>query len=258
MDPELDLHRIDLWCAFVSDVRDEALWARYEALSSPAERARRRRLRFERDRRRDRLTRALVRTVLSRYAPAAPEEWVFTSDERGRPRIAGPGPPLPMDFNISHSGDLVAVALAGARVGIDVENFVAREVDVGSLHRYFAPRERASLLELPTQARRRRFFELWTLKESYLKARGVGLGLPLESFAFDLTTEGAIALAFDSALGDSPERWRLWQLALRGQFLLAICAERAAGRPAKLRIREVVPLSRDEEIEVPVERASEP
>jgi 4'-phosphopantetheinyl transferase len=258
LDLPLDSSRIDLWCAFVSEVRDEALWSRYEALSSPQERARRARLRFERDRRRDRLTRALVRTVLSRYAPAAPEEWVFTSEERGRPRIAGPGPPLPIDFNISHSGDLVAVALAGDRVGIDVEDFLAREADVASLHRYFAPCERASLLELPPQARRRRFFELWTLKEAYLKARGAGLGLSLGSFAFDLTAAGAIALAFDSALGDSPERWRLWQLALRGQFLLAICAQRAPGRALRLRVREVVPLSREAQIEVPVERSSAP
>lgn len=258
MNLEIDSSRIDLWCAFVSEVRDEALWSRYEALLSPEERARQARFRFARDRRRHLLTRAAVRCVLSRYAPPTPAEWAFATDVGGRPRIVGPGPLPPIDFNISHADDLIAVVVSdAARVGVDVENFAARDADIDGLHRYFTPSESASLLELPPQGRRLRFFELWTLKESYLKARGVGLAISLGAFGFDLSTARSVRLSIDPALGDSPERWRLWQLRLRSDYMAALCAERSEGRPVRIRAREIVPLCSEQDLDVRISRSSQ-
>ena len=75
MDITADSSRIDLWCTYISEIGDDSLLSRYDALLSAEERARQARFRFARDQRRFLVTRALVRTVLSRYAAVRPEEW---------------------------------------------------------------------------------------------------------------------------------------------------------------------------------------
>ncbi len=254
-----DPGRIDLWCAFVSEVPDERLWSGYQGLMSAEERAREARLRFARDQRRFRLTRALVRTVLSRYRPLEPQRWAFAAHERGRPYIAGPPPVPPIDFNLSHAGDAVVLGVwGGAVLGVDVEDVIGREAHIAGLERYFTRLESERLLALPPSARPRHFFELWTLKESYLKARGLGLAGPLDAFGFDLSSPGQVRLSIERALADSPRRWRLWQLALRSRYLAALCAECSGTGPVAIVVREVVPLLSERTVETVLLRASAP
>jgi 4'-phosphopantetheinyl transferase len=237
--------RIDLWCTYISEIGDDSLWPRYEALLSPDERARRARYRFARDRRRHLVTRALVRTVLSRYVPVPPTDWSFEPGPRGRPAISAPRVEPGLEFNISHSSDLVMVGVTSGRAP-----------DIDGLDRYFAPSESAALLALPPAARRRRFFELWTLKESYIKARGLGLAIALDAFSFELTGERELLLHMRPRLGDSPAGWHLWQLDLRAGYLAAVCAARAAGAAPQIVVREVVPLAGERIIEIAVSRST--
>ena len=251
MELSAESRRIDIWCTYISDIGDDTLWARYEALLSDDERARRTRFRFARDRRRFLLTRALVRTVLSRYAAVRPQDWVFSSGPRGRPEIFSPSPAPALEFNISHSADLVMLGVTSGRaLGIDVESLETREADIGGLDRYFTPEESAELLRLPPVCRRRRFFELWTLKESYIKARGMGLAIALDAFRFELTGEGALTLHMSPGLGDSPQRWRLWQFTLRSGYLAAVCAARADEAAPSITVREVVPLGSEKTLDL--------
>lgn len=249
---ELDPGRIDLWYACIDDIEEAGLLARYRTLLGAQELARMERLHFARDRRRDLVARALVRTVLSRYAALAPREWAFCADANGRPRIANPPPGPGIEFNLSHSGGLVVLCVGtGRALGVDVES-ISRNTDTDRLERYFAPRERGALLGLPEAERRRRFFELWTLKESYLKARGEGLRLALDAFAFDFTGERGLRLSFERRLADSPCRWRFWQFTPRTDYLVAVCAGRgepSEGEP-RLTVREVVPLAWEKVVEV--------
>ena len=83
-------------------------------------------------------------------------------------------------FNISHSGDWVVCAVAEKEVGIDVEKI--HKINLNIARRFFAPEEVKHLFELPEKAQFDYFFDLWTLKESYLKALGTGLTKPLSSF----------------------------------------------------------------------------
>lgn len=238
----LEPARIELWCAFLADLDAEGLWGRYPGLLTAAERARQQRLRFAADRRRDMAARVLVRTVLSRYAPVAPAAWVFGADAHGRPRIAAPQPAARLEFNIAHSGDLVVVGVAPANpLGVDAEH-LARGTDTTRLERYFSPPEIEQLRALPAQARRLRFFELWTLKESYLKARGVGLRLPLHALTFEFPAAGAVRLSLAAGIPDDACRWALAQFRLRDEYLLAVCAERVGPEPLQLVVHEVVPL----------------
>ena len=116
-------------------------------------------------------TRVLVRTVLSRYAPVAPADWRFAADEYGRPHVVGDGQPR-LSFNLSNTSRLVVCAVAqDTDVGVDAERVRPRTpLDIAD--RFFAPREAAALSALPTDEQLARFYDYWTLKESYIKARG--------------------------------------------------------------------------------------
>ena len=253
-----DSAAIDLWCSYISEIGDDSLWPRDDALLTADERERQARFRFARDRRRFLVTRALVRSVLSRYAAARPQDWVFSIGMHGRPAIFAPGAAAALEFNISHSADLVMVGVtAGRTLGIDTESTTAREADIEGLHRYFAPEESAALLALPPGERRRRFFELWTLKESYIKARGMGLAIPLDAFRFELGGERGLTLHMRPELNDSPHRWRLWQLAPRPDYLAAVCAARGDDAAPRITVREVVPLAREKLLEIEPSRTTD-
>ncbi|MDO9001889.1 MAG: 4'-phosphopantetheinyl transferase superfamily protein [Aquabacterium sp.] len=91
---------------------------------------------------------------------------------------------------------------------------------------YFANAEKGNLQSLPLSQQPFRFFEYWTLKEAYIKARGMGLSIPLDRFSFDVTQAGRIDLHVDPCLEDDAERWMFWQWSLDQDYLLALCAQR--------------------------------
>lgn len=247
---------IDLWCMALRDVDAARRWGDYRALLDAGEQARQGRLLRRADRRRNLAARALVRTVLSRYLPVAPEAWVFGADAHGRPRIVAPQGLPPIEFNLAHSGERVVLGITtGRSLGVDVE-YTRRRADTVSLERYFAPAERAALATLPAAQRRQRFFELWTLKEAYLKARGLGLRLPLHGCAFEWSAPGEVRLALSGAFAAGPQRWALAQLSLRERYVLAVCAERREDPPLTLAVHEVVPLEWSRLVAPPLARAA--
>ena len=124
---------------------DPDAWSQHEAylaLLSPEEHDRMARLVFERDRRRFLLTRALVRTMLSRYAGVAPAEWTFIANVHGRPEILDRPQGVPdLRFNLSHTEGLIACAVTiGREVGVDVEH-IQRRLTRDVAGRFFAPSE---------------------------------------------------------------------------------------------------------------------
>ena len=237
--------QIHLWLAFCDDVVDQALLDGYRAMMSASERACELRFQFERDRKSYLVTRALVRTVLSRYVEIEPDRWRFGSNDYGRPHILneevlGTG----VDFNIAHSHGLIAMAVSAHRViGVDVENTRQRRVSLEIAQRYFAADEVAALALLPQGQRQDRFFELWTLKESYIKARGMGLSIPLDQFSFHFPREGAVEIRIQPGLADDPARWQFWQFAAAPDQLVALAAERRAAGPteSELTVTRVIP-----------------
>lgn len=237
-------HNIDVWLAFYQDIADEQLHASYRELLTEAERRKEVRFYFADDQRRYLVTRALVRTLLSRYVPSvAPADWRFSTNRYGRPQVDsvnGEGEGL--SFNISHTRGLIALAVTGRReLGIDVENVVTREVSIEIADRFFAPTEVAELGAVPVERQQDRFFEYWTFKESYIKARGMGLSIPLDQFSFHYPHEQAVGLATDPQLGDDANRWEFWQYRPTADYLLAVCAERRAGQAPTLTFRKTVP-----------------
>jgi 4'-phosphopantetheinyl transferase len=249
---------IHLWLAFYDEIKEEPLLSAYRDLLDHAEREQEPRFYFARDRRRYLVTRALVRTVLSRYARIDPTEWVFSTNAYGRPEIVNAqARDLCLSFNISHTHSLIVLGVTkGRALGVDVENFRARGAAIEIAHHYFAPQEVAALAAVPRQQQQKRFFEYWTFKESYIKARGMGLSLPLDKFSFRYPDERAVEIAIDPELADDPGRWQFWQLRPRPEYMLAICAERTGLESLDLIVREAIPMAREKEIPVEFLRSS--
>jgi 4'-phosphopantetheinyl transferase len=239
---------IEVWLAHYQDFVDAQVLSRLKSVLSEDERQQCTRFHFADDRLRHLVTRALVRTVLSRHAAVDPLDWVFTANSFGRPEIAHPPPDArTLRFNVSHTRGLIALAVTrGREVGIDVENLREREVSLGIADRFFSPEEAAELARLPASGRQDRFFEYWTLKESYIKARGMGLSLPLDKFSFRFPKEGGARLSIDPELGDDANRWNFWQLRPTPAHLLALCVERVEGARPIVNVRTAMPTAGEE------------
>jgi 4'-phosphopantetheinyl transferase len=208
---------ISVWMVAVDTV-PETLWPRLDGLLVTAERKRAARFLFDRHLRQYKAAHALKRLMLTSAVGGvvAPGSWAFETDARGKPRVAdGAG----LQFNLSHTRGLVACAVSWqVELGVDVEN-LDRRAPLELAGTYFAPAEQAWLRGLPTAARPRGFFQLWTLKEAYIKATGLGLAQPLEAFAFGFDP---LHVTFaDPALGD-PAAWRFYQRPVGTRHVLAL------------------------------------
>jgi 4'-phosphopantetheinyl transferase len=192
-------------------------------LLSDDERARHARFRFERDQHSYLAAHALTRSVLAALAGVQPRELCFEAGEYGRPELSVPQLTPALRFNLSHTAGLVACAVTlDEAVGIDVER-MSRRVEIDQLARsVFSDAERAELAELAGEAKRLRFFQLWTLKESYIKAVGRGLSLPLRSISVRFERGRPQQLAFGAPLVDDGTAWWLRVHPLGADHLLAV------------------------------------
>jgi len=201
---------VDLWYRYCDSI-DEAERLATLTLLTVEERQRHGAFRFERDRDLFLATRALVRTVLSQYAPVRPQDWRFDVEKHGKPRISAPKVVPTIHFNLANTHGLVvcAVSIAHGLVGIDAERTDRIAEARGLAKRYFAPFETRDVLSLAGRDQQCRFFAYWTLKESYVKARGLGLNLSLDKFGFVI---GASAVEF--VCPDEPMGGAGWRFAL--------------------------------------------
>jgi 4'-phosphopantetheinyl transferase len=197
---------IHLWCAYPDDLLDEETADACLRLLSEDERARWRAFKFERHRREYLATHALARTALSHHAALPREALRFRLNAHGKPFVE---PECGLRFNLSNSPGLV-VCLIGkdVAVGVDVEPQTRAKsiAEVGP--RMFSPRELAQLERLHDDQRPGRLLPLWTVKEAYSKARGMGLALPLDRVSILLDEAGNMRMEMDPGFDDEPDRWR--------------------------------------------------
>jgi 4'-phosphopantetheinyl transferase len=193
-----------------------------QATLSGDELARAARFHFPRDRARFIAAHAIVRNVLGGYLNASPAMLEFSSNEYGKPALAG-NLRNALSFNLSHSGERVVVALTRDReVGIDVEEYIPNRADATVAEHYFSPAEVACLHALPEIIRPRGFFNCWTRKEAYIKARGMGLSIPLDSFDVSLAPDEPAMLLRTSR--DDSGTWQLRHLELGEKYVGALVA----------------------------------
>lgn len=152
------------------------------------------------------VARGALRCILAAYARCEPGVLVFRAGPHGKPALTWPVEDIP--FNLSHTGGLALVAIAGiGRVGVDAEA-VRSEIEVEDLsRRFFAPAEAAEILALSPDARLAAFFNCWTRKEAFVKALGDGLSVPLDRFQVSVRRDQPARLLWVD--GEESDHWSL-------------------------------------------------
>jgi 4'-phosphopantetheinyl transferase len=216
--------RVDLWLA---EVGTPAATARpFEQWLSADER-RRADAQLRPEAREQRLVAAAARRVaLSAYLACEPQAWRFQANAHGRPDVVPPAAAPGLCVNVAHADGLVAVVVGLVpELGVDVEVVGRRRRILDIAERSFAADEAAALRHAPAEVRPELFARLWTLKESYLKARGVGVwgGVALDACRFELdedheTPQFRLAPIAD----DRPAEWRFVAFAPTGRHRGAI------------------------------------
>jgi 4'-phosphopantetheinyl transferase len=232
---------IHLWLTNPGVINDETLLERYRAMLSSEELASYRELAQADHRREYLISQAFLRDALGNYSNGAALE--FERNASGKPSLKHQIEGQVLQFNLSHSAELMACAVTCAGpVGVDVEPLA---VDSGMLEvadHYFSSSELASLSALDDSGQQQLFCKIWTLKEAYIKARGEGLDVALDSFSFECDAPDNIRLKEQD---EYREDWQFWSLQPVPGQIIAIAAQT---RNASLRVFSGVPLVDSNEI----------
>lgn len=214
--------RVDVWYARVEGF-DPSRLDRCRQLLDSDELARADRFVFDRDRQLFTVAHALLRHSLSRYGQLAPQDWRFEKNRYGRPELIADQNPERIRFNLTHTRGLAACAVTYQHdLGIDAECIGRRDVSEAVARRFFAPQEVDELRQAAATERHVTFLNFWTLKESYIKARGVGMAIPLSQFWFSSPAQPEVSIAFSSRIDDQPDDWHFVRHTIDEQFLLAL------------------------------------
>lgn len=181
--------------------------------------------RFDRDRTSFIAGRYLLRQLLSAHTETPPDKLVLLADAYGKLTVEGRDR---LQFSLSNANGLVAVAVTSEceRVGIDCERADA-EIEAAALESYCSPDERCWLDRLPAGQRPRAAIAFWALKESHLKALGVGLREDPRSVAF--SWQDGIPILVQS--GEPDRRWHHRLLESGSQHIIALAARSPSGVP---------------------------
>lgn len=182
---------VKLWfCSLNSKLSPQQI-ARFEAILTPEERDKVGRFKLQKAQQQGLIVRAALRLALSQHRSIKPQDWRFEYGEKGKPRLSAQQRVASgLEFNISHSGDWLVIAICHCeqqelQLGVDIERERAHTNFQSIMKHYFTQCEIKDVMALEDESRRKRFFDLWALKESYIKARGLGLALSLQSFQFN-------------------------------------------------------------------------
>lgn len=163
----------------------------------------------------------MVRGVTAKKLQLTSGEITFSYSEKKKPLLHGHDA---LHFNISHSGDWVVAAFSEQPVGVDVERI--RRANFGVARRFFSAEEVDMINRLPPNRQSDLFFDLWTIKESYLKALGTGLTRALNSFTVRLENNGACLYEREQKVNVY-----LRQFALDRNHKMAVCGYEDTIRP---------------------------
>jgi 4'-phosphopantetheinyl transferase len=215
---------VHVWFARLD--RTPARIARMRTILNADEIARADRFLMEVHRNRFIAARALLRDLLAGYLGRPPEAIAFAYNEWGKPTLAPGFSALDVRFNLSHSQSLAIYAFAlGRDVGVDIEMIRAEVAKESVAENFFSSWEVQTLRALPREHQAQAFFNCWTRKEAYVKARGQGLSIVLSSFDVSLAPgEEAKILRGDDCRGWSlvsfePDRYCVAALATQGSGL---------------------------------------
>jgi 4'-phosphopantetheinyl transferase len=227
--PELAENEIHVWRSSLN--WDQATLRGFESDLAEDERARAERFMFDLDREHFIAAHGFLRNLLGEYLHCPSKTIDFTYGPHGKPLVTARGPQPQVCFNLSHSHGVALIAIGcKRRIGIDIELIRPEVAGEEIAKRYFSAKEIDELSKLPVESRAECFFLCWTRKEAYLKARGDGLHVPLDSFSVSVSPDAPPTL---SSADESC--WRMESFApslVSGpQYVAAVVAEGKDWRP---------------------------
>jgi 4'-phosphopantetheinyl transferase len=222
--PKIATDEVHVWKVDLSALADVRLLSRDEH-----ERAAR--FHFERDRQHFKAARSALRIVLGRYLNLPPESLVFAQTDYGKPFLTNPDAAGVL-FNLSHSAEIALIAVAREReVGVDVEFMRADFATSEVAEHFFSVAEIYTLSGLEPHLRTQAFFNCWTRKEAYVKARGEGLSMPLDVFDVSLAPDVPAAMLSNRVDESQPAHWIFQDLQIASDYAGALVVEAVASRP---------------------------
>lgn len=201
----------------------------WRSLLSEDEVARAERFYFEKDRHRFIVSHGLLRVLLARYLNTPflnASQLRFCNNDYGKPSLDLGMQDRTLNFNLSHSDELVLFAFTYVRqIGVDIE-YMRPDLDYQSLaEHYFSSLEHQMLQALPASARLEAFYQCWTRKEAYIKARGKGLSIPLDVFDVSLRPDEPAMVLGSREDPQETERWKLYALHSDSNYASALAVE---------------------------------
>lgn len=231
---------IHFFYTLVGEVQAPFLLDKYRHISSTQEKLKIDRYLFEKDRHNCLVTRGLVRFVLSQCTQVPPEAFEFEENYHGKPRVKKGVTDIPIRFNLSHTRGLTACAVVlDYEIGIDVED-ATRKINMNIADRFFSVQESNCLGRTIEKEKNNVFFDFWTLKESYIKAKGKGLSIPLDKFSFTLSQDST-TISFDDSYDDDPDNFSFFRFPLLKKFKGAITVQAPKTRGFTVNLYHCIP-----------------
>lgn len=224
---------VDVWCVNLNRPAEQV--RSLLQILAPDERGRAERFHFPKDRRHFITARATLRMVLGLYLDVAPARLQFRYSPFGKPFLTPRCGGDTLRFNVSHSHELALYAFTrGREIGIDIEHIRAGFAGEELAEDFFSPREVETLRALPEDSKTKAFFNCWTRKEAYVKARGEGLSFPLKQFDVAFAPGEQASLLYVQDAPSEHLRWTLRELTPDADYAAALAVE---GRDCRVRFR---------------------
>ena len=203
------------------------------------EQARASRFRFQKDRDLFVMSHVALRILLGRATNATPHDLAFLTSPSGKPSLNGSS----LHFNLSHSGDCAVIGICrSCEIGVDVEHVSAERGLKDLVESHFAHEERLTLEQFEGEAWVRKFYRVWTLKEAYLKAEGVGLIDALYEIEFDLSAGTETAIVNSPIEGFRSSDWSVFTPDVADDYACSVVLK---GVKTKLDVQRLVPPQAD-------------
>jgi len=228
-----------VWFTIPESVQDDGILQQLTAILSEEELDRCRRFHFPADRHRYLVSHALLRKTLSRYIDIPPAGWCFSHGEHGRPEISNPNVAA-LRFNLTHTAGLVGcVVTLDNDCGIDAELISDRHNPTGVAERMFSAGECLEMRQLKDAAQLGYFFTRWTLREAYVKARGIGISFPTRKLQFRVNDKASVTVKFETCLQENERDWHFYLLRPTPEHVAAIAVRTGNPLEKKLLVRIV-------------------
>ena len=212
--------RIHVWrsCLDVSTGEYQA----YYSLLTSSECARAARYRFDEPRNRFIVARGILRQLLTLYTQLAPEKLELHENAWGKPSLLASAADN-LEFNVAHSNDLALFAFSRNRcIGVDVE-FIHLIENVDQLvTNFFSDNEQRIFKNIPAALQLPAFYKGWTRKEAYIKGRGKGLTIPLNTFDVSMRPGEPAALLADHSDETAVQHWKIMDIHAGSEYIAAL------------------------------------